>query len=293
MDETMPSAEPTPGAEPKPGAEPTPMDATLVVRLGYLGAGFAGYAEQPGQRTVAGELRRALETVLRRPVELTCAGRTDSGVNALAQYVSVPITAEETERPGRRLWASLVALTPDDLSIRGIYRAPQDFSARFDALMRHYRYRIACGQARPVMSAGHSWWLRSAEALDVDAMREGAAHLLGEHDFRSFCKTVSADLLVGEGRSTSRFVSRCEVCRIEEAGEELIAVDVSGNAFLHNMVRIITGTLVEVGRGHREPSWVAGVLAAHDRKAAGPTAPACGLTFEGVDYPSGALTPWR
>ena len=121
---------------------------TLVLRLGYRGAGFAGFAEQPGQRTVAGELRRALQTVLRRPVELECAGRTDAGVSALAQFLSLPLEPGEELLEGRRLHASLVALTPDDISIAGIYRAEAGFSARFDARGRSYRYRICPGPAR-------------------------------------------------------------------------------------------------------------------------------------------------
>lgn len=264
---------------------------TLVVCVGYRGEGFSGFAEQPGQRTVAGELRHALQTALRRPVELACAGRTDAGVSALAQYVSVPLAPGEDGLAGRRLWSSLVALTPDDISVRGLYRAAPRFSARFDATARSYRYRIACGPARPVMAWDHAWWLRSS-ALDVDAMNRAARPLLGEHDFASFCKASSAQLLRQDGRSTSRFLSRVEVSRVAEAGEDLVAVDVEGNAFLHNMVRAITGTLVEVGRGHRDPAWVSSALEARDRRAAGPTAPARGLTFESVSYPQGALVPW-
>ncbi|ADK68676.1 tRNA pseudouridine synthase A [Olsenella uli DSM 7084] len=275
------------------GAPPGGMAATMVVRLGYRGAGFAGFAEQPGQRTVAGELRTALETLLHRPVDLTCAGRTDAGVNALAQYVSLPVTRGELEREGRRLVSSLVALTPDDLSVRGLYKADVSFSARFDALERGYRYRVACGSARPVLSWGHTWWLRSVADLDVDAMGEAASALLGEHDFRSFCKASSAGLLEADGRSTCRRLSAVSVVRAREAGEELVAIDVRGNAFLHNMVRVIAGTLVEVGRGHRDASWVARALAAHDRSAAGPTAPAHGLTFEWVGYPEAALVSWE
>ncbi len=275
------------------GALPGGMAATMVVRLGYRGAGFAGFAEQPGQRTVAGELRTALETLLHRPVDLTCAGRTDAGVNALAQYVSLPVTRGELEREGRRLVSSLVALTPDDLSVRGLYKADVSFSARFDALERGYRYRVACGSARPVLSWGHTWWLRSVADLDVDAMGEAASALLGEHDFRSFCKASSAGLLEADGRSTCRRLSAVSVVRAREAGEDLVAIDVRGNAFLHNMVRVIAGTLVEVGRGHRDASWVARALAAHDRSAAGPTAPAHGLTFEWVGYPEAALVSWE
>lgn len=262
-----------------------PEGGTLVIRIGYRGAGFAGFAEQPSVRTVAGELRRALETALRRPCELTCAGRTDAGVHAIAQYVSVPVTEAELGLSGERLMRSLVALTPDDLSVQAILRAPAGFSARFDAISRSYRYRIAASQARPVLAWEHSWWYRGA--LDVDAMAEAARPLLGEHDFKSFCKASSA-----EGKPTSRYVAALDVSRVREAGEELVAIDVTGNAFLHNMVRTIAGSLVEVGRGHRAPGWIEGVLAARDRAAAGPCAPAKGLTFVGVAYPEGVLEPW-
>lgn len=262
-----------------------PEGGTLVIRIGYRGAGFAGFAEQPSVRTVAGELRRALETALRRPCELTCAGRTDAGVHAIAQYVSVPVTEAELGLSGDRLMRSLVALTPDDLSVQAILRAPAGFSARFDAISRSYRYRIAASQARPVLAWEHSWWYRGA--LDVDAMAEAARPLLGEHDFKSFCKASSA-----EGKPTNRYVAALDVSRVREAGEELVAIDVTGNAFLHNMVRTIAGSLVEVGRGHRAPGWIEGVLAARDRAAAGPCAPAKGLTFVGVAYPEGVLEPW-
>lgn len=259
---------------------------TLVIRLGYRGADFAGFAEQPSVRTVAGELRRALETTLRRPCELTCAGRTDAGVHAIAQYVSIPVSEDELALPGSRLMRSLVALTPDDLSVQALFHAPAGFSARFDAISRSYRYRIAASPARPVLAWDHSWWYRGS--LDVDAMAEAARPLLGEHDFKSFCKAASA-----EGKPTCRHVSALDVSRVTEAGEELVAIDVTGNAFLHNMVRTIAGSLVEVGRGHRAPDWLADVLAARDRTAAGPCAPAKGLTFVGVEYPELTLSPWE
>ena len=265
--------------------DPAALDATLVLRLGYRGADFAGFAAQPTQRTVAGELTRAFETLLRRPVELTCAGRTDAGVHALAQYVSLPVSAAELERPARRLMHGLSALLPDDISAGELFVAPKGFSARFDALSRSYRYRIVSGQARPVLAWDHAWWLRSE--LDVAAMDEAAACLVGEHDFKSFCKATSA-----EGKPTQRCVMSLGVSREQECGEDVVCVDVVGNAFLHSMVRTIAGTLVEVGRGHRDTAWVEQALAACDRKAAGPCAPAKGLTFVGVDYPQELLTPW-
>ena len=261
-----------------------PEDGTLVIRLGYRGADFAGFAEQPSVRTVAGEMRRALETTLRRPCELTCAGRTDAGVHAIAQYVSLPVTEGELALPGSRLMRSLCALTPDDLSVQALYRAPAGFSARFDALSRSYRYRIAASQARPVLAWDHSWWYRGE--LDASAMARAARPLLGEHDFKSFCKATSA-----EGKPTCRYVGALDVTRVTEAGEELVAIDITGNAFLHSMVRTIVGTLVEVGAHRRDPAWVGEVLARCDRTAAGPTAPADGLVFADVTYDTGLLTP--
>ena len=267
-------------------ADPSTLDATLVLKLGYRGADFCGFTAQPGRRTVAGEVVRSLETLLRREVDLTCAGRTDAGVHAIAQYVSVPVTADELALPVRRLMHGLSALLPDDISPAVLYHAPKGFSARFDARSRSYRYRIVAGEARPVLAWDHAWWLRSD--LDVAAMGEAASALVGEHDFKSFCKATSA-----EGKPTHRCVMRCDVSEQAECGERVICIDVVGNAFLHSMVRTIAGTLVEVGRGHRSPAWVGEALAACDRKAAGPCAPAKGLTFVGVDYPQELLAPWE
>lgn len=260
-------------------------EATLAIKLGYRGAGFSGFAEQPTQRTVAGDLRRALETVLRREVDLTCAGRTDAGVHAQAQYVSLPVYGAELALSGEKLVRSLTALTDDDISIRQLLRAPQGFSARFDAQARSYRYRICAGSARPILGWDHAWWYNGY--LDADLMDKAAQALVGEHDFKSFCKALSA-----EGKPTHRFVERLSVEEIEEAGEKFIAVDITGNAFLHNMVRTIVGTLVEIGRGHRPVEWIDEVLAAKNRIAAGSCAPAQGLTFVDVRYADGILQLW-
>ena len=263
----------------------------LVLKIGYRGREFSGYAEQEGQRTVAGELRRALETLLRRPCELTCAGRTDAGVSAVSQYVSMPICAEELAREPRRFWRSLAALTPEDISIRGLYLADEGFSARFDALERRYRYRIVCGNCQPVLLSECAWWIRSE--LDVDAMQEAAKCLVGEHDFTSFCKVSSATQLREDGRSLHRHISDVSIRSTQELGEDVLAIDVTGNAFLHNMVRIMVGTLVEVGRGNRPIVWLEETLRQKDRRAAGPTAPACGLVFSDVRYAEGAMHPWQ
>ncbi len=274
------------------GTPETQPAGTLVVRLGYRGTDFAGFAEQEGQRTVAGELHHALTCVLRREVELSCAGRTDAGVHALGQHVSVPLLADELSLEGRRIERSLSAILPDDVSVRGIFRAAPGFSARFDATGRRYRYRIACGNARPVMGWGHVWWYNRHASLDTRAMHEAAQVLLGEHDFRSFAKTSSVSMMLADGRSTSRRLTTVRVAEELEAGERLVMVDVAGNAFLHNMVRVIVGSLVEIGAHRRSVQWLAQALEARDRRAAGPTAPACGLTFEDACYEEGQLIPW-
>lgn len=261
-------------------------EATMVLKLGYRGAGFSGFAAQPGDvRTVAGELSRALSVYLHRPVEITCAGRTDAGVHALAQHVSLPVYEHELSLSGPVIKRALNALVGDDISVSEVYKARADFSARFDAEARSYRYRIADGWTRPVMAWDHAWWLRTQP--DVKAMNRAAQALVGEHDFKSFCKAASA-----VDKPTQRRVLSVGVSRIEEAGEQLIAVDITGNAFLHSMVRTIVGSLVEVGCGRKEERWIREVLAQCDRRAAGQCAPAKGLVFTAVHYPTDSFEPW-
>ncbi len=247
------------------------LDATLVFRVAYDGSSYSGFAEQPRQTTVTGELRRAIETLLRRPIDLTCAGRTDAGVHAVAQYISVPVTDAELACTRRRWLRAMDALLPKDIAINEVYRARKGFSARFDAHSRTYTYRIADRDARPVLSRGAVWWHRYP--LDVEAMSSACPALLGEQDFKSFCKVASA-----VGKPTHRCVMRAEFGHEVAFGEDILTFTIEGNAFLHSMVRTIVGTLVEIGMHRREPEWMREVI------AAGPTAPACGLTFMGVDY---------
>lgn len=260
------------------------LDGTLVFCLGYDGAAFSGFAEQPGLRTVAGEVRRALETFLRRPVDMTCAGRTDAGVHAISQYVSVPAYEEELAIAHRRWMRAMAALLPNDIALNCVYHAAPGFSARFDARARTYTYRIATGDAPPLLTRHVTWWHRLP--LDVPAMEEAAACLVGEHDFKSFCKVASA-----VGKPTCRNVISVGFEQGSALGEEHIAFTITGNAFLHSMVRTIVGSLVEVGCHRRNLQWLAEARAACDRQAAGPTAPAQGLCFVGVTYDEGALTP--
>ena len=255
---------------------------TLVLTVAYNGAPFSGFARQQGLLTVQGELERALSTLLRRPAEVVCAGRTDAGVHALGKVESLPVTLEERAlleaRNPARLLRSLGALTAPGVSVRAARFERPGFSARFDAVSREYRYRIVTGPAEPVFLRDFSWWLQ-APALDVSAMREASRCLIGERDFKSFCLARSA-----EGKPTHRYLECVDIGPEVVMGEECLTVRIVGNAFLHNMVRTIVGSLVEVGCGHRDPAWMSQVLAARDRTAAGQTAPAQGLVFWKVNY---------
>jgi tRNA pseudouridine38-40 synthase len=253
----------------------TSVQPVLALTVAYDGADFAGFARQPGQRTVQGELEQALTIALRRPIEIVGAGRTDAGVHARGQVVSCP--REPSDVDDRSLLRSLNALCGEGIAVRELRSARPRFSARFDAISREYRYRIVAGSVPPLFLGRFVWW--TPKTLDVDAMQEGAAHLLGERDFKSFCLTASAI-----GKPTMRRLNTIEFSEEEHLGECCLTVRVVGNAFLHSMVRVIIGTLVEVGAGRRDPGWVADVLAACDRGAAGPTAPAHGLTLWQVGY---------
>ena len=259
----------------------TGIDAQLAVVLSYDGSSFSGYARQPGQRTVQGNLEQAFSLALRRPVEVVCAGRTDAGVHARAQVVSFPITRDEAE--GRNLFKlkrSFQALTDDDITIQTLAVMPPDFSARFSAIEREYRYLVMPGGRHPLFLRDWCWDAR--RELDVDAMNEAASYLVGEHDFKSFCLAASA-----EGKNTVRTLREVRVVPVNVMGEDALSIRVTGTAFLHSMVRSIVGTLVMVGSGLREPVWVQEVLQACDRRAAGENAPACGLVFWRVSYCGG------
>ncbi len=253
---------------------------TLALTVSYNGAAFAGFARQPQQETVQGALEVALSTLFRREVDIAVAGRTDSGVHALGQVVSIDLVSDE-EPDLRALLRSLGGLCSPDIAVTQIRRAVPGFSARFDARAREYRYRVVSGPAAPVFLAPYAWWVK--RPLDLEAMRQAAEILVGEHDFASFCVADSAI-----GKPTRRNVTRIEVTSTCEFGEQVVMVRIEGNAFLHSMVRVIVGSLVDVGTGRKPIAWMAEVLAARERAVAGPTAPAHGLTLWRVDYPDDA-----
>ncbi len=250
----------------------------LSLEVAYNGTPFSGFARQPGQLTVQGSLEEALSLIFRREIETTCAGRTDSGVHAKAQVVSFVLDESEyRSRSEYALLKSLNALVHDDISVRSLTERPSDFSARFSATMREYRYFIAIDAASPLLTKHVSWHI--PQPLDIDAMRQAATYLIGEHDFKSFCKAESA-----QNGSTMRNVFSITIEPDCMWDERLIVVCVKGNAFLHSMVRTIVGTLVAVGRGQRKPEWVKEVLEARNRNVAGQNAPAQGLVFWRVSY---------
>ena len=264
---------------------------TLAMRISYRGAAFSGFARQPEQLTVQGELENALRMLLRRDVETTCAGRTDAGVHAVGQIVSFDVFADELEEldardagSGRERLASfrrsLNAITHDDIAVREVWQAADGFSARFDAKAREYRYFLAVGAVPPMLTRDFAWHVPgSASGLDVEAMERASRCLIGEQDFKSFCRASSA-----VDKPTCRNLMEVSFSAETVMGEELLVVRVVGSSFLHSMVRTIVGTLVDVGRGRRSEEWVAEALAACDRTAAGECAPAQGLVFWSVTY---------
>ena len=249
---------------------------TVVFRLdmSYDGAGFHGYARQPGLRTVQGELEQALSRVLGGISFTTeAAGRTDAGVHARQQVVAVSWERGPGEPPAPdRLAGSLSKLLAPEITVFRAAPAPAGFSARFDAVRRTYRYRILNREFPDPLRRHIAWHVK--HPLDVEAMNQAVEHLRGEHDFASFCRRA-------EGRSTVRKV---ESAVWSSRPDDMLRFEISASAFCHQMVRSITAWSVEVGRGRRPPESTPAVLAAQDRATAAGAAPPQGLTLWQVDY---------
>lgn len=247
-----------------------------VVRLtvAYDGTGFRGWARQrdPAIRTIEGLLNERLETVLRHPVTLSVAGRTDAGVHARGQVASFRTSTGVA--PDRLCRAVNAALAPEVVVVEA-REAPDGFDARFSATGREYAYRIDEREVPDPFTARFVW--HRPGRLPLRPMREAAHALVGEHDFTSFCRHPGGD------RSTLRRLRRLSVAR----RGELLEVRAEANAFLHQMVRSLVGTLVDVGEGRVEAADVPRILAASDRSAAGRLAPPRGLTLERVRYGHG------
>lgn len=243
--------------------------STLRLDVEYDGRRFSGWAAQPDRRTVEGELRRALGVVMRRePDDLQVAGRTDAGVSATGQVVSVRYDADVDPR---RLHHGVNGVLPDDVAVRSVAMAPDGFDARRDALTRAYEYRVFPGVRSPLRRHRVLW---SARPLDRDAMNAAAAHAVGQHDFRAFTPTKTEHVFF------DRTVTRCEwIARDDE-----LVLMVEADAFLRNMVRVLVGSLMQVGLGRWPVARFVSLVEGAPRTAAGPTAPAHPLTLTGVRY---------
>ena len=249
-----------------------------LLKLSYDGTNYCGFQVQPNGRSVAQTFQDGLEAVLGCRPDIKGCSRTDAGVHARAQVVSFDISPDELRgRTLESLARSMNALTHEAIVVRSVDERELGFSARFDATEREYRYFICVEPAPPIFLRDFSWHI--PKPLDVEAMREASRALIGEHDFKSFCMAASA-----VGKPTCRNVHEISFAQKEVMGERAVVITVKGNAFLHSMVRTIVGTLVMVGRGQRKPEWVADVLQACDRCAAGENAPAAGLVFWNVSY---------
>jgi tRNA pseudouridine38-40 synthase len=284
---------------------------TFKLTLSYDGTAYAGWQIQARDRTIQGELERALSTILGTPVRAVASGRTDAGVHALAQVVSF---ACDTRLDTGTLRKALNANLPRDIVVLDIQEAPPGFHAIRDAVRKRYRYVIQDGPTRDVFLRAYAWQI--PQQLDVADMQTAAQALLGTHDFSSF-ETSGSERATSVRTITDLQVRRCggeplgerqEIiyptrCRMvfpdrpDRPGKadlrvdflpplalERIVLEVEADGFLYNMVRNIVGTLVAVGRGKQPPSWVAEVLTAQDRKRAGMTAPPQGLFLVQVHY---------
>jgi len=239
--------------------------------LSYDGTGFRGWARQrdPSVRTIEGTLLELLSELLREDVSLSVAGRTDAGVHARGQVASFRASSEI---PPERVQRFLNGKLAPEVVVREASVAPEGFDARFSASAREYRYVIDAGEV-PDPLTGRFEWHRPGD-LSVGRMRAAARLLVGEHDFASFCRRPGGD------RSTVRELRRLSVRR----EGDVLTFGVTANAFLHQMVRSLVGTLVAVGEGRLEADGMTAILAARDRAAAGPVAPALGLTLQRVVY---------
>ena len=252
---------------------------THVVKLllAYDGSGFRGWARQrdPSIRTVEGELARHLERVLRERPTLRVAGRTDAGVHARGQVASF---VSGTRLAPDRLRSALNAALAPEVVVRQASFAPDGFDARFSATAREYAYRIDLGEVPDPFTARFVW--HRPGSLALPRMRAGGACLIGTHDFTSFCRHPGRD------QPTVRRLERLTVIR----DGDLLTIRVRANAFLHQMVRSLVGTLVAVGEDRLDPAEVRTILAARDRSASrGRLAPARGLTLERVVYGRGRV----
>jgi tRNA pseudouridine38-40 synthase len=247
----------------------SPEPTVLRITLAYDGTDFHGWQVQPGGvRTVQGEIVRALRRLVPLDGVPPGAGRTDAGVHARGQVTSVEVRGPDAIARVRR---ALPRMMPADIAIRSVEEASPDFHARFSATGRRYRYQFTT-EADPFLRRNH---LLVSERLDREAMAEALAALVGDHDCTSLCRTASLE--------PDRTLCRIRHVSLDWDGSTGV-FEIAADRFLHSMVRIVVGTLLEVGRRNRGVDTFTEVLEARDRRRAGPTAPPHGLCLEQVEY---------
>jgi tRNA pseudouridine38-40 synthase len=255
-----------------------------ALMLEYDGRPFAGWQRQAGVPSVQGALEAALARLEADVPSVAAAGRTDAGVHATGQVAQADLAREWD--PFRLAEALNWHLKPAPVAVVACAQVSGDWHARFSAVERRYTYRLICRRAPLVHDAGRAWAVRGT--LDVDAMREGAAHLLGQHDFTTFRASIC------QARSPVKTLDRLEVEADRLPNGREVRFRLAARSFLHNQVRSIVGTLERVGAGAWTPGRVADALAARDRGACGPVAPPDGLFLTGVGYPRDPFADgWR
>lgn len=237
--------------------------------VAYDGTNYCGWQVQPNGITIEEVLNRSLSNLLGEKIEVMGASRTDSGVHSLG---NVAVFDTNTRMPADKIAFALNQRLPEDIVVQGSCEVPSDWHPRYQESTKTYEYRILNRTFRMPTRRLDTYFYHYP--LDVEQMSEAAAYLVGTHDFASFCAANA------QVKSTVRTIYSCTA----QKENDIITIRVTGNGFLYNMVRIIAGTLIEVGAGKRRPEEIKDILAAENRDAAGPTAPAQGLTMMGIEY---------
>ena len=248
----------------------------IALGLEYDGSRYCGWQSQPSGCAVQDVLERALSQVAAESIRTVTAGRTDSGVHALAQVVHFDTAVV---RPDTAWVRGVNALVPDNIGVLWAQPVADEFHARFSAVARTYRYILLNHPVRLALLSGKAGWFHLP--LDVERMREAAAHLFGEHDFNAFRAAEC------QAKSSVRFMHQVE---INQHGN-FIVFDFCANAFLHHMVRNLVGSLVYIGKGKHSPEWLKEVLESGDRQLAAPTFAADGLYLSAIRYDSKWMLP--
>ena len=241
----------------------------ILIKITYDGTNFHGFQIQPDERTVEGELNKGLAKTLKEEVKVFYAGRTDRGVHALGQYANF---YSDTTIDIGNLPKVINFNLPEDVSVVGAKFVQDDFHARYDAKLKKYRYVVHRSRYRNALLLNRAY--EYPYEVDTDRMRKALSYLIGEHDFNSF---------MGKGAVVKDSIRTIDKIDVIEDGDFLY-LDFVAKAFLKNMIRIVTGTALEIGRGQREIEYMKDALEKKKRKAAGPTAPACGLYLVDVKY---------